>query len=51
MELGGSDPMIVLQDADVAFTIGKLIMGRCCAATGQICISPKRVFVHESMYD
>jgi len=51
MELGGCDPMIVLPDADLTFTIGKLIMGRVCMASGQVCISPKRVFVHEDMHD
>jgi succinate-semialdehyde dehydrogenase / glutarate-semialdehyde dehydrogenase len=50
LELGGSDPYIVLEDADIQYAVSQLITGR-LATQGQVCISPKRVFVMESMHD
>jgi len=48
MELGGSDPFIVLEDADLDKTITNLIQGRLRNA-GQACNSPKRVIVHKNI--
>ncbi|HZK04787.1 MAG TPA: NAD-dependent succinate-semialdehyde dehydrogenase [Actinomycetaceae bacterium] len=49
LELGGSDPMIVLEDADLALT------ARCSMfrflTSGQACISNKRIIVVDSIYD
>lgn len=50
MELGGNAPFIVCADADLdlATNIGvALKYGNC----GQICVSPNRFMIHESVYD
>ncbi len=50
MELGGNAPFIVCADADLdlATNIGiALKYGNC----GQICVSPNRFLIHESVYD
>ncbi|MDO5296091.1 MAG: NAD-dependent succinate-semialdehyde dehydrogenase [bacterium] len=49
LELGGSDPMIVLPDADINKVIQGAIIGR-LAISGQVCESDKRMFIHESLY-
>jgi succinate-semialdehyde dehydrogenase/glutarate-semialdehyde dehydrogenase len=50
LELGGSDPVIVCEDADVDAAVKAVIIGRYWNA-GQACLGCKRVFVHDSMYD
>jgi acyl-CoA reductase-like NAD-dependent aldehyde dehydrogenase len=50
LELGGSDPVIVCEDADVDAAVKAVIIGRYWNA-GQACLGCKRVFVHESAYD
>jgi acyl-CoA reductase-like NAD-dependent aldehyde dehydrogenase len=50
LELGGNDPAIVLDDADVA-TIAERLFWSAFVNTGQICAAVKRVFVHRSKYD
>ncbi|EWH09570.1 succinate-semialdehyde dehydrogenase GabD [Catenovulum agarivorans DS-2] len=50
VELGGNAPVIVYDDADVekaATDITNLKF----ANTGQVCVSPNRVFVHKSVYE
>jgi succinate-semialdehyde dehydrogenase/glutarate-semialdehyde dehydrogenase len=49
MELGGSDPAIVMEDAP-AFTARGIVWGRFTNA-GQTCAAVKRVYVHRSRYD
>ena len=44
MELGGSDPFIVLEDAPLEPTLGNAIWGR-MNNTGQSCVASKRVIV------
>lgn len=46
-ELGGSDPYIALTDAVLSFAAKKIIQSR-LSNCGQVCISAKRVLIHES---
>lgn len=50
MELGGSDAMVVLPDADMQKVVQGAIMGR-LTISGQVCAGDKRMFIHESMYE
>jgi succinate-semialdehyde dehydrogenase/glutarate-semialdehyde dehydrogenase len=50
LELGGSDPYVVLDDADLTVATDACITGRTLNA-GQSCIGAKRIIVHESIYD
>lgn len=50
LELGGNDPAIVLDDADVATVADKLFWGA-FQNNGQVCSAIKRVYVPESMHD
>ncbi len=46
LELGGSDPMIVMSDADIDAAVSGAIRGRFYNA-GQTCTAVKRLYVHE----
>ncbi len=50
LELGGSDPMIVCDDADVDAAAKNADVGRYFNC-GQMCLGVKRLFVHDSVYD
>jgi succinate-semialdehyde dehydrogenase/glutarate-semialdehyde dehydrogenase len=50
LELGGSDPFIVLDAEDLGRTVKAATMGR-LANTGQACIAAKRIIVKEDIYD
>lgn len=50
LELGGSDPFIVFDGANVEEAINGAIYGRFFGA-GQICVSAKRILVQESIFD
>jgi acyl-CoA reductase-like NAD-dependent aldehyde dehydrogenase len=49
LELGGKDPMIVLEDADVDVASSGAVWGAFMNA-GQTCLSVERCYVHESLY-
>ena len=50
LELGGKDPMIVLDDADVELAAHAAVWGGLFNA-GQMCVSVERVYVLDSVYD
>ncbi|MGV9797802.1 aldehyde dehydrogenase family protein [Mycobacterium sp. NPDC003449] len=50
LELGGKDPMIVLEDADVELAANAAVWGAMFNA-GQTCVSVERVYVLEPVYD
>lgn len=49
-ELGGSDPFVVMEDADLELSVSKAITGR-LGCNGQACINAKRFIIHSSIYD
>ncbi|HNO45422.1 MAG TPA: aldehyde dehydrogenase family protein [Microthrixaceae bacterium] len=50
LELGGKDPMVVCEDADVVRAAKGAVWGS-MQNSGQTCMSVERVYVHESVYD
>ncbi|AFK20313.1 succinate-semialdehyde dehydrogenase (NADP(+)) [Haloferax mediterranei ATCC 33500] len=50
LELGGKNPLLVLDDADVDAAARGAARG-CFANAGQLCISIERIYVHESVAD
>jgi succinate-semialdehyde dehydrogenase/glutarate-semialdehyde dehydrogenase len=50
LELGGKDPMIVLDDADIDVASSAAVWGAFMNA-GQTCLSIERCYVHESIYE
>jgi acyl-CoA reductase-like NAD-dependent aldehyde dehydrogenase len=49
LELGGKDPMLVLEDADVDVASSAAVWGAFVNA-GQACLSVERCYVHRSLY-
>ncbi|MEU8132021.1 aldehyde dehydrogenase family protein [Streptodolium elevatio] len=50
LELGGKDPAIVMQGADLARAASAVLWGA-TANTGQSCLSIERVYVHRKVFD
>jgi aldehyde dehydrogenase (NAD+) len=48
LELGGSDPLIVLKDADIDYAVNATVFGR-FLHQGQICMSSKRIMVEKQI--
>lgn len=50
MELGGNAPLIVYDDADLDSALDLTVATK-FANCGQVCVTPDRIFVHESLHD
>lgn len=50
LELGGKDPMLVLEDADLDIASSGAVWGALMNA-GQTCLSVERCYVHRSLYE
>ena len=50
MELGGNAPLIVYDDADLEAALNVSVPTK-FANAGQVCVTPDRFFVHESLHD
>lgn len=50
LELGGKDPMIVLDDADLGHAVEQAMLG-VFTACGQMCVGVERIYVHDAVYD
>lgn len=50
LELGGKDPAIILEDADLERTVHGILWGS-LMNSGQTCVSIERVYVAEKIYD
>lgn len=50
MELGGNAPMIVFDDADLEKTLDLAVPTK-YANSGQVCVTPDRFYIHESLHD
>ncbi|TVX94110.1 aldehyde dehydrogenase family protein [Paenibacillus agilis] len=50
LELGGNNPLLVLEDADVDRAVKSAVYGK-FFHSGQICMAINRIIVHESIYE
>jgi len=50
LELGGNDPAIVLEDADIEKTLDRMLSG-IFTRSGQICFAVKRIYVPRAIHD
>ena len=51
LELGGNDPLIVLDDADLEKAVNAIVYGRLARGNGQICCAVKRIYATAGIYD
>lgn len=50
MELGGNAPLIIYDDADLDTALDLTVATK-FANCGQVCVTPDRIFVHDSLHD
>lgn len=50
LELGGKDPMIICEDANVDHAVDQALLG-VYTACGQMCVGAERIYVHDAVYD
>ncbi|MDI9834970.1 succinic semialdehyde dehydrogenase [Streptomyces sp. KAU_LT] len=50
LELGGKNPMVVLDDADLDAAAESAVRG-CFGNSGQMCVGIERIYVHANVYD
>ena len=50
LELGGNNPLVVLEDADLERAVHAAVVGK-FLHQGQICVIANRLIVHDSLYD
>ena len=50
LELGGKNPMLVLEDADLDAAVDGAVRGSFVGA-GQVCVSFERIYVHDTLYE
>ncbi len=50
MELGGNAPLIIYDDADLEAALDMSVATK-FANAGQVCVTPDRFFIHESLHD
>lgn len=50
LELGGNDPVIVFEDADLESIAFNIVKGRMTVGNGQACVADKRFIVQEKVY-
>ncbi|HEX4004247.1 MAG TPA: aldehyde dehydrogenase family protein [Candidatus Acidoferrales bacterium] len=50
LELGGKDPVIITEDADLD-RAAKAVLRGAASSTGQVCFSIERIYVHEKAHD
>jgi len=51
LELGGNDPAIILEDADLGAPTMKAMLGATFQMTGQVCMAIKRIYVPTRRHD
>ena len=51
LELGGKNPVVVAESADIKLAARRIAWGKWANNAGQVCISPDHVFVHASLAD
>jgi succinate-semialdehyde dehydrogenase / glutarate-semialdehyde dehydrogenase len=50
LELGGKNPMLVLEDAHLSRAVATAVRA-CFANAGQLCLAMERIYVHDSLFE
>jgi acyl-CoA reductase-like NAD-dependent aldehyde dehydrogenase len=51
LELGGNDPVVVFEDADLDLIAQNIVLGKMTVGNGQACVADKRFIVQEDVYN